>query len=79
MAYNEESYAASRRYKEKNIKRVPLDMQKSAYERLQAAAAAQGERVNEYIKRAIEQRMERESIGGGGGFDNLPQDGNPPV
>lgn len=79
MAYNEESYAASKRYKEKNIKRVPLDMQKSAYERLQVAAAAQGERVNEYIKKAIEQRMERESIERGGGFDNLPQDGNPLV
>ena len=44
-------------YKKKNIKRVPLDMQKSDYEKLKAAAEARGEAVNEYIKKAIKERM----------------------
>ena len=44
-------------YKKKNIKRVPLDMQKSDYEELKAAADARGEAVNEYIKNAIKERM----------------------
>ena len=46
-------------YAKKNIKRVPLDMQKDDYDKLQAAASAAGEKVNTYIKRAIFERMER--------------------
>ena len=65
MAYNEESYAASKKYKEKHIKRVPLDMQIEAYKELQAAADKAGEKVNTYIKKAIVQRMERENTQGG--------------
>ena len=42
------------------IKRVPLDMQKSDYEYLKEVAASCGEKVNEYIKKAIKQRMERD-------------------
>lgn len=60
MPYNEKSYKASNNYKEKNIKRVPLDMQKTEYDLLRAAATANGEKVNEYIKKAIRERMERE-------------------
>lgn len=48
------------------IKRVPLDMQKSDYEHLKEVAASRGEKVNEYIKKAIKQRMEREGTGAGG-------------
>lgn len=47
-------------YAKSNIKRVPLDMQKSDYEALKAAAIAKGEKVNEYIKAAIRERMERD-------------------
>ena len=46
-------------YAKSNIKRVPLDMQKSDYEQLKAAAEERGEKVNEYIKIAIKERMER--------------------
>ena len=60
MPYSETSYKASQRYKEKNIKRVPLDMQIADYEALKAAADSVGEKVNEYVKKAIRQRMERE-------------------
>lgn len=48
-------------YARKNIKRVPLDVQKEQYERIKAAADATGESVNGYIKRAIDERMEREA------------------
>lgn len=47
-------------YAKNNIKRVPLDMQKSDYEALKAMAVAKGERVNEYIKKAIWERIERD-------------------
>lgn len=60
--YNEDTYEASKRYKEKNIKRVPLDMQIADYSLLKASAEACGEKVNEYIKKAIRQRMEREGM-----------------
>lgn len=60
MAYNEAGYNASKKYKEKNIKRVPLDMQIDEYNKVKAAAEQAGEKVNTYIKNAIAQRMERE-------------------
>ncbi|WP_294514076.1 hypothetical protein [uncultured Intestinimonas sp.] len=61
MAYDEKAYEASKKYKEKNIKRVPLDMQLADYEALRAAADHAGEKVNQYIKTSIKQRMEREA------------------
>lgn len=60
MTYNETGYKASVKYKAANIKRVPLDMQIADYEALKAAAASAGEKVNEYIKKSIRLRMERE-------------------
>lgn len=59
MAYTQASYEASKKYREKNIKRVPLDMQMSEYEALKAAADAAGEAINQYIKTAIRQRMSK--------------------
>ena len=58
--YNEDTYKASKAYKEKKIKRVPLDMQISDYDHLKAVANSCGEKVNEYIKKAIRLRMEQE-------------------
>ena len=43
MAYNEAGYNASKKYKEKNIKRVPLDMQIDEYNKVKAAAERAGE------------------------------------
>lgn len=51
-------------YAREKIKRVPLDMQLSAYEELKAAADTVGEKVNTYIKKAITERMERDRTGG---------------
>lgn len=49
------------RYRDKNIKRIPLDVQKEKYNEIKAAATAAGESVNGYIKKAVDDRMERES------------------
>lgn len=52
-------------YAKDNIKRVPLDMRKADYEKLKAIADEKGEKVNQYIKKAIAERMERDNTGGG--------------
>lgn len=50
-------------YKREKLKRVPLDMQLSEYERVKASAAACGQPVNTYIKQAIKERQQRENGG----------------
>ena len=64
MAYSKEAYEATKKYKNEKIKRVPLDMQRDDYDILKAAADACGEKVNEFIKKAICERLERESQAG---------------
>lgn len=59
MPYSKGSYEASKKYKEKKIKRVPLDMQVEAYEALRQAAERNNESVNGFIKAAITERVER--------------------
>lgn len=44
-------------YAKKNLKRIPLDVQKEKYEEIQTAATAAGESVNGYIKKAIDTRL----------------------
>ena len=46
-------------YARKNLKRIPLDVQKEKYEQIKAAAVRNGESVNGYIKKAIDERIER--------------------
>lgn len=41
------------RYAKEKLKRIPLDVQKEKYEEIKAAADAAGEKVNGYIKKAI--------------------------
>lgn len=60
MAYTEAQKVASEKYKEKNIKRIPLDVQKTKYEEIKAAADKAGKTVNGYIKEAIEEKMQRD-------------------
>lgn len=45
-------------YAKQNLKRIPLDVQKTKYNEIKAAAGAAGESVNGYIKKAIDLRME---------------------
>lgn len=47
-------------YQREKLKRIPLDVPKEKYEEIKAAADAAGEKVNHYIKEAIEERMRRE-------------------
>lgn len=60
MAYSEAAYKAAKKYREKNIKRVPLDMQVSDYEEIKAHAEARRESVNGFIKRAARETMDRD-------------------
>ena len=48
-------------YQKSKLKRIPLDVQKEKYEEIKAAADHAGESVNGYIKKAINERMERDS------------------
>lgn len=50
----------NKEYREKNIKRIPLDVQRTFYEKIAAAADKHGVPVNTYIKSAIEEMMDRE-------------------
>lgn len=45
-------------YAKEKYKRVPLNLKKDEFERLQEAAAATGEPVNTWIKEAIRRRLE---------------------
>ena len=48
-------------YAKTKLQRIPLDVQKEKYEEIKAAADHAGESVNGYIKKAINERMERDS------------------
>ena len=48
-------------YTKNKLKRIPLDVQKEKYEEIKAAATAAGESVNGYIKKAVDERMERDN------------------
>ena len=47
-------------YAKRNYKRVPLDLPKSKYEEIKTASDKAGETVNGYIKRAIDERLNKE-------------------
>ena len=64
MSNNENKTAYNMNYAKTKLKRIPLDVQKEKYEEIKAAADAAGEKVNRYIKKAIEERMERERDSG---------------
>lgn len=61
MPLSESQKQARYNYAKKSLKRIPLDVQKEKYEEIKTAATAAGESVNGYIKKAVDQRMERES------------------
>ncbi len=46
-------------YAKSKLKRIPLDVQKEKYDQIKAAADAAGETVNGFIKKAIDERIER--------------------
>lgn len=60
MTLTKERKKSMYKYAKENLKRIPLDVQKEKYDEIKAAADAVGEKVNTYIKKAIDERMERE-------------------
>lgn len=53
---------ANAKYREKAIKRIPLDVPKADYERIKAHSEARGESVNGFVKRAISETIERDNV-----------------
>lgn len=49
------------KYARENIKRIPLDVQNDFYDSIKEHAQQRGEKVNEFIKRAIKTQMERDN------------------
>lgn len=63
MSLTESQKQARYNYAKKSLKRIPLDVQKEKYEEIKTAAERSGESVNGYIKKAIDERMERDIMG----------------
>ncbi len=61
MALTENQKKSRYDYAKKKLKRIPLDVQKEKYVEIQTAATAAGESINGYIKKAVDERMERDS------------------
>lgn len=61
MSITEGQKQSSYKYKAKNIKRIPLDVQKEKYEEIKSHADSHKESVNGYIKKAIDMRMESDN------------------
>ena len=61
MPTKEDKAKYDMQYAKTKLKRIPLDVQKEKYEEIKAAADAAGEKVNGYIKKAIDERMKREN------------------
>lgn len=57
MTYNEKKKAYNQEYTKTHYKRIPLDVQLDKYEEIKAAAEACNEKVNEFIKKAIDYRL----------------------
>lgn len=64
MPLTEKRKESMYKYAKNNLKRIPLDVQKEKYEEIKAAADAAGEKVNTYIKKAIDERILRDATGG---------------
>lgn len=62
-------------YAKKNIKRIPLDVQKEQYEIIKSAADSEGMKLNSFIKKAIDEKIASakmdEDFNELGCFDNL--------
>ena len=60
MGYSENKKTYNMNYAKENLKRIPLDVQKTKYEEIKEAAGAAGESVNGFIKKAIDERLEKQ-------------------
>lgn len=62
LAMTEERKEYLYQYQKEKLKRVPLDLKKSDYEKVASAANEKGMSVNGYIKEAINEKIEREAL-----------------
>lgn len=76
MSITEGQKQRSYKYKAKNIKRIPLDVQKEKYEEIKIHADSHKESVNGYIKKAIDMRMENDNINLQNNTNNLKESDN---
>lgn len=60
MPLTEKRKESMLKYAKENLKRVPLDLQKSTYEEIKTHAESRKESVNGFIKRAITETLERD-------------------
>ena len=60
MAVNLKKQKYDIEYAKNNLKRVPLDLKIDKYNRIKAHAEQRGESVNGFIKRAIDETIERD-------------------
>ncbi len=58
MALSEQRKEYLYDYQKAKLKRIPLDVPKEKYEEIKAAATAAGEKVNGYIKKAVDMRID---------------------
>lgn len=61
MEYSKKKKEYNMEYAKSNIKRIPLDVQKDRYVEIKSHADKRGESVNGFIKRAIDETMERDN------------------
>lgn len=61
MAISPERKEYIYQYAKEKLKRIPLDVPKSSYEEIKNHAEAHSESVNGFIKRAIQETMERDN------------------
>ena len=66
MPLTEERKEYLKEYQKSKLKRIPLDVTKEKYDEIKTVADSTGESVNGYIKKAIDDRMERD------GFSTAP-------
>lgn len=60
MATPEALRRASKKYDEEKIERIPMRVPKGKKEIIQAHAASQGESVNAFLNRAVDETMKRD-------------------
>jgi hypothetical protein len=58
MTYNEKKKKYNQEYSKQHYKRIPLDVQLSKYDEIKEVADSCGEKVNEFIKKAIDMRID---------------------
>ena len=61
MGYKENKIKYIAEYKRKNLKRVPLELPLEMYSRVKEHSQEHSETVNGFIKRAINETMERDN------------------